>query len=217
MNIAIPLGGQIRMVICSSFVIAKRKDTTHYDLSGESFQLTGVTADQVYATLKAWRDDDSIDIGKYEDMEDEQLKERADDLYSSFTEASKEADPYEKMANSANQLTDAINRLSAALGVMPDLNIDDNLDEIQNKIDKFNESTDEAEKKDLKKSIKKDLDSTKGDLDLSKTALDKMDEGDAGYDQALKDYEAQLKKYESLRRDLPGISVRRPVLAGGYP
>ena len=48
MNIAIPLGGQIRMVICSSFVIAKRKDATHYDLSGESFQLTGVTADQVY-------------------------------------------------------------------------------------------------------------------------------------------------------------------------
>ena len=34
------------MVICSSFVIAKRKDATHYDLSGESFQLTGVTADQ---------------------------------------------------------------------------------------------------------------------------------------------------------------------------
>ena len=33
MNIAIPLGGQIRMVICSSFVIAKRKDATHYDLS----------------------------------------------------------------------------------------------------------------------------------------------------------------------------------------
>ena len=48
MNIAIPLGGQIRMVICSSFVIAKRKDATHYDLSGESFQLTGVTAEQVY-------------------------------------------------------------------------------------------------------------------------------------------------------------------------
>ena len=48
MNIAIPLGGQIRMVICSSFVVAKRKDATHYDLSGESFQLTGVTSKQVY-------------------------------------------------------------------------------------------------------------------------------------------------------------------------
>ncbi len=56
MNIAIPLGGQIRMVICSSFVIAKRKDATHYDLSGESFQLTGVTAEQVYVF------DDSIMI-----------------------------------------------------------------------------------------------------------------------------------------------------------
>ena len=56
MNIAIPLGGQIRMVICSSFVIAKRKDATHYDLSGESFQLTSVTADQVYVF------DDSIAI-----------------------------------------------------------------------------------------------------------------------------------------------------------
>ena len=48
MNIAIPLGGQIRMVICSSFVIAKRKDAMHYDLSGESFQLTSVTSEQVY-------------------------------------------------------------------------------------------------------------------------------------------------------------------------
>lgn len=48
MYIAIPLGEQIRMVICSSFVIAKRKDATHYDLSGESFQLTSITSDQVY-------------------------------------------------------------------------------------------------------------------------------------------------------------------------
>ena len=62
MNIAIPLGGQIRMVICSSFVIAKRKDTTHYDLSGESFQLTGVTADQVYVF------DDSVAITEGMDM-----------------------------------------------------------------------------------------------------------------------------------------------------
>ncbi|MDO4355978.1 MAG: hypothetical protein Q4E13_05660 [Clostridia bacterium] len=60
-NIAIPLGGQIRMVICSSFVIAKRKDATHFDLSGESFQLTGVTTEQVYVF------DDSVVVA--EDME----------------------------------------------------------------------------------------------------------------------------------------------------
>ncbi|MBP3646282.1 MAG: hypothetical protein J6K55_07635 [Clostridia bacterium] len=48
MYIAIPLGGQIRMVICSSFVIAKRKDATHYDLSGDNFQLTFITNEQAY-------------------------------------------------------------------------------------------------------------------------------------------------------------------------
>ena len=48
MNIAIPLGGQIRMVICSSFVIAKRKDASHYDLSGDNFQLTSITKEQAY-------------------------------------------------------------------------------------------------------------------------------------------------------------------------
>ena len=48
MYIAIPLGGQIRMVICSSFVIAKRKDATHYDLSGDNFQLTYITNEQAY-------------------------------------------------------------------------------------------------------------------------------------------------------------------------
>lgn len=56
MNIAIPLGGQIRMVICSSFVIAKRKDATHYDLSGDNFQLTFITNEQAYVF------DDSIAI-----------------------------------------------------------------------------------------------------------------------------------------------------------
>ena len=62
MNIAIPLGGQIRMVICSSFVIAKRKDTVHYDLSGESFQLTGITSEQVYVF------DDSVPISEGMEM-----------------------------------------------------------------------------------------------------------------------------------------------------
>lgn len=56
MYIAIPLGGQIRMVICSSFVIAKRKDATHYDLSGDNFQLTFITNEQAYVF------DDSIAI-----------------------------------------------------------------------------------------------------------------------------------------------------------
>ena len=79
MNIAIPLGGQIRMVICSSFVIAKRKDATHYDLSGESFQLTGVTADQVYVF-----DDSVVDLTKLGRFRVSDTRHRGQQLRSSY-------------------------------------------------------------------------------------------------------------------------------------
>lgn len=48
MNIVIPLEGRVRMCIRSSFVVAKRTDAVHYDLTGEAFNLMSVTSDQVY-------------------------------------------------------------------------------------------------------------------------------------------------------------------------
>lgn len=48
MNIVIPLAGRVRMSIRSSFVVAKRTDAVHYDLSGDAFNLVSVTSDQVY-------------------------------------------------------------------------------------------------------------------------------------------------------------------------
>lgn len=48
MNIVIPLEGRVRMCIRSSFVVAKRVDAVHYDLTGEAFNLMSVTSDQVY-------------------------------------------------------------------------------------------------------------------------------------------------------------------------
>ncbi|MDO5299625.1 MAG: hypothetical protein Q4F18_09370 [Clostridia bacterium] len=47
MNIVIPLEGRVRTIIRSSFVAAKRVTETQYDLSGEQFQMTGVTSDQI--------------------------------------------------------------------------------------------------------------------------------------------------------------------------
>lgn len=47
MNIVIPFEGRVRTIIRSSFVAAKRVTETQYDLSGEQFQMTGVTAQQV--------------------------------------------------------------------------------------------------------------------------------------------------------------------------
>ena len=47
MQIVIPLEGRVRTVIRSSFVAAKRLTESQYSLSGDNFQMTDVTADQV--------------------------------------------------------------------------------------------------------------------------------------------------------------------------
>ena len=47
MYIAIPFEGRVRTLIRSSFVVAKRLSETTYNLSGDAFQMTQVTAEQV--------------------------------------------------------------------------------------------------------------------------------------------------------------------------
>ena len=47
MQIVIPLEGRVRTVIRSSFVAAKRLAESQYTLSGDNFQMTGVTAERV--------------------------------------------------------------------------------------------------------------------------------------------------------------------------
>ena len=47
MQIVIPLEGRVRTVIRSSFVTTKRLTESQYTLSGDNFQMTGVTAEQV--------------------------------------------------------------------------------------------------------------------------------------------------------------------------
>ena len=46
MFIAIPFEGRVRTLIRSSFVVAKRLSETTYNLSGDAFQMTQVTAEQ---------------------------------------------------------------------------------------------------------------------------------------------------------------------------
>lgn len=47
MFIAIPFEGRARTVLRSSFISAKRVTATKYNLSGEQFQMSGVTAEQI--------------------------------------------------------------------------------------------------------------------------------------------------------------------------
>lgn len=44
MKIVIPVEGRVRTILHSSFLIARRQTATEYSLSGDGFQMTGVTA-----------------------------------------------------------------------------------------------------------------------------------------------------------------------------
>ena len=47
MILCIPLEARVRTIIRASFIVAKRTSETQYALSGESFQMSGITPDQV--------------------------------------------------------------------------------------------------------------------------------------------------------------------------
>ena len=47
MQVVIPLEGQVRTILHTPFLIARRQSETEYNLSGEAFQMSGVTPDQV--------------------------------------------------------------------------------------------------------------------------------------------------------------------------
>ena len=65
MRVVIPLAGLVRMCIQSSFVAARRTDVTHYDLTGDTFQMTQVTADQVFVFP------DEVEITEGQEMNDD--------------------------------------------------------------------------------------------------------------------------------------------------
>lgn len=67
MKICIPLEGRVRTIIRSSFLAAKRTDATHYSLTGETFQMSGVKAEQVILLP------DDVSIAEGEAVTDELL------------------------------------------------------------------------------------------------------------------------------------------------
>lgn len=65
MKVVIPLGGIVRMCIRSPAVRAKRIDDTHYNLTGETFNLMEVTADQVFVFP------DTVDLAEGDQLTDD--------------------------------------------------------------------------------------------------------------------------------------------------
>ena len=105
MNIVIPFEGRVRTIIRSSFVAAKRMTKTQYDLSGEQFQMTGVTAQQVLILP------DDVSIAEGQALIDDVLM-RALPLESFITVSAEEALPNAlglllRLAIADGKLTDA--------------------------------------------------------------------------------------------------------------
>ncbi len=105
MNIVIPFEGRVRTIIRSSFVAAKRVTETQYDLSGEQFQMTGVTAQQVLILP------DDVSIAEGQALTDDVLM-RALPLESFITVSAEEALPNAlglllRLAVADGKLTDA--------------------------------------------------------------------------------------------------------------
>ncbi len=67
MQILIPLEGRVHMVIRSSYIVAKRQTETQYSLTGESFQMSGVAAQQVIILP------DAVQVTEGETLTDELL------------------------------------------------------------------------------------------------------------------------------------------------
>ena len=105
MKIVIPLAGMVRMCIRSPYVVAKRNDATHYDLTGEAFNLMKVTADQVFVFP------DEVEITEGQELNDE-LRMNALPLEQFIRVTSEEALPEAlglllRLAIADGRLTDA--------------------------------------------------------------------------------------------------------------
>ena len=70
MKVIIPMDRMVRMCIRSSYIIAKRIDSTHYDLTGETFNLMKVTSDQVFIFP------DEVEIAEGQELNDEMLMQQ---------------------------------------------------------------------------------------------------------------------------------------------
>jgi len=83
MQIIVPLEGRVRMLIRSTFLLARRQSATEYSLTGEAFQMTAVTANQVILLP------DSVSIAEGEEIT-ETVRMRALPIESFVTASAEE-------------------------------------------------------------------------------------------------------------------------------
>ena len=86
MILCIPLEARVRTIIRASFIVAKRTSETRYSLSGDSFQMSEITSDQVLILP------DTVDVSEGQAITDE-LRMQALPIESFITVSAEEALP----------------------------------------------------------------------------------------------------------------------------
>ena len=86
MILCIPLEARVRTIIRASFIIAKRTSETRYSLSGDSFQMSEITSDQVLILP------DTVEVSEGQAITDE-LRMQALPIESFITVSAEEALP----------------------------------------------------------------------------------------------------------------------------
>ena len=86
MILCIPLEARVRTIIRASFIVAKRTSETKYSLSGDSFQMSEITSDQVLILP------DTVEVSEGQAITDE-LRMQALPIESFITVSAEEALP----------------------------------------------------------------------------------------------------------------------------
>ena len=86
MILCIPLEARVRTIIRASFIVAKRTSETRYSLSGDSFQMSEITSDQVLILP------DTVEVSEGQAITDE-LRMQALPIESFITVSAEEALP----------------------------------------------------------------------------------------------------------------------------
>ena len=188
----------------------KNAKTGEIDLNSEAVMKQmfdmGRTADDVYETFEKFQKSDKVDIGKqFENMSDDELRQYIDDMQSTIQEAEESGDPFEKFSAGADKFTAAINSLIAAMGQIPDIDINSNLEGTEDKIQDYQKnynSMDTGERKIAESDITADLKERKKELKTLETAYNNLSKAEQKSEEGIQlkaDIDDATTKLNSLK------------------
>lgn len=183
------------------------KETNKFSLNGEQiisrlYQM-GAEASDTQKVLEQMFNNDEIDLKLPDGVEFEELSSYVKQFYDELNSENAVTNPFEKMSDSTDKLTDAINNLIVAMGGIPDIDWENKfsgLDKGLEKVEGQEELIPKKEQADYINNFKSQLEELQNNIDLLKTARDKAT------DKTIKD---ELdKQIESYEKDVAKIEKR---------